>query len=148
MTDLLLGPENDLALEGGSLAIIDTKEVLTRQRLLFKLRTFTNTLFTNINFGLDQGLIFKKNTKNLLDQEIKTLIEETEGVIALVSFSSKVGTDRRYVCNFEYSIETGEIVGVNGLVFGSSGLEAREGVWLNGKWDYTGSWKDDEIWGS
>lgn len=148
MTDLRLGVDGDLLLENGSVKIIDSLEELTRQRLLIKLRTFTKTLFTNVNFGVDQDLLFKKNTKSLLDQEIKTLIEETEGVLTLKSFTSKTSKERTYSCDFEYSVTTGEIVSVTSLTFGSTGSLTKVGVWEGSQFEYLGTWANDELWGS
>lgn len=115
MTDILLDSVNDLFISGGQISLITDVETLTRQRLLNKLRTFTNTLFTNVNYGIDVNLVFERGTKALLDQHLKTLISDTEGVVKLVSFSSNVGTNRIYTCQFQYQIETGEIVGIRGI---------------------------------
>lgn len=147
-TDLLLGTNNDLVFRQGSLVLIDRIEDLVRQRLLFKLRTFTDTLFTNINFGINQNLLFNKGTQGLLDQDIRSNIEATEGVIKITSFSSNVNKDRLYTCSFEVQIETGEILGINNLVFGRTGLLVDEGVWVDGNWDYRGLFDFEEIWGS
>ena len=149
MTDLFLGSDNDLFFENGQLVLIKDTEVLVRQRLLNKLRTFTGTLFTNINYGIDTNLIFQKGTKDLLDQHLKTLISNTTGIIALKSFESSVSTDRQYTCKFQYTIETGEIVGISGLAISTTGVPSVVGVgiWKDGYWDYSGVWDDDEIWG-
>lgn len=150
MTDILLDSVNDLYLEGGQITLIDTIEVLTRQRLLNKLRTFTNTLFTNINYGVDVNLVFARGTKELLDQHIKTLISETDGVIELLEYESVVGTDRVYRCQWKYKITTGEIVGIRGIDIQRSGggqVISSKGVWKDGYWDYSGIWDDEEVWG-
>ena len=64
MTDLLLGANNDLVIYNGQLSLIQTQEELIRQRLLNRLRTFTGTLFTNINYGIDVNLIGSKTDKS------------------------------------------------------------------------------------
>ena len=151
MTDLVIGPTNDLLFQNGQLVLIQTKEELIRQRLLNKLRTFTGTLFTNIDYGIDVNLVFERNTKTFLDQHLKTLISETPGVIELVEFSSTVGVDRYYRMQFKYKIETGDIVGIKGLtILGGSITEiiSNRGIWTDGYWDYSGVWDDTEIWGS
>ena len=150
MTDILLDSVNDLFISGGQISLITDIETLTRQRLLNKLRAFTGTLFTNVNYGVDVNLVFERGTKALLDQHLKTLISDTKGVIKLVSFSSNVGTNRVYTCQFQYQIETGEIVGIRGIdVTKSTSGEVvnRVGVWRDGFWDYSGIWNDEEVWG-
>lgn len=151
MTDLLLGSNNDLIIEDGKLLLVPTKEQLTRQRLLNKLRSFTGTLFTNINYGIDVSLVFEKGTKELLDQNIKSLIASTTGVIRLVEYTSSVSVSRVYTCKFKYEIETGEIVGISGLFVDATGsipITTESGVWKNGYWDYSGIWNNEEVWGA
>jgi hypothetical protein len=146
-TDLRLNSFNDLDFTGGRLTLITTKEELVRQRLLNKLNSFTGTLFTNINYGLNADLIFNKDTQSLVDQDIRGTITTTEGVIRLISYTSTVGKDRAYRADLSYEIETGEVVSITNLGVGSEGLISRKGVWNNGVWDYYGSWDDEEIWG-
>lgn len=150
MTDIQLDSVNDLFISGGQISLITDIETLTRQRILNKLRAFTNTLFTNVNYGVDVNLVFDRGTKALLDQHLKTLISDTAGVIKLVSFSSNVGTNRVYTCRFQYQIKTGEIVGIRGIdvTKSTSGeVVSRAGVWRDGYWDYSGIWSDEEVWG-
>ena len=146
-TDLKLNSFNDLDFTGGRLTLITTKEGLVRQRLLNRLNSFTGTLFTNINYGLNADLIFSKDTQSLVDQDIRGKIITTEGVIKLISYTSTVGEDRIYRANLSYEIETGEIVSIVNLGVGSEGFVSRKGVWSNGIWDYYGIWDDEEIWG-
>ena len=148
MTDLLLGANNDLVIYNGQLSLIQTQEELIRQRLLNRLRTFTGTLFTNINYGIDVNLIGSKTDKSFLDQDIKDIIESTPGIIDLVEFVSEVDLDRVYSLRFKYTIETGEIIGITNLGISSESLFVRsKGVWKDGYWDYSGIWDDEEIWG-
>lgn len=146
-TDLKISNTNDLDFAGGLLTLLTTKEELVRQRILNKLNTFTGTLFTNINYGLNANYIFEKGTQSLVDQDIKSLVQQTSGVVSLKSFTSTVGSDRVYRTNFTYEIETGELVSIANLGVGSSGLLSRVGIWSNGVWDYYGSWDNEEIWG-
>lgn len=148
MTDIKLNSVNDLDFTSGRLWLIDTQEELIRQRLLNRLRTFKGTLFTDIDYGIEDDLVFRKGTQGLLDQHLKDVISSVKGIVSLVSFSSTVGSDRIYVCNFTYKIESGAIVGIDGLSFGSSGIISTVGVWNEGKWDYSNFWNNDEIWGS
>lgn len=147
MTDLLLDSENDLVIEGGSFQLITDTPTLIKQRLLNKLSAFTGNLFTNINYGLNQELFFDRGTKSLLDQNIKELISTTKGVISLVSFTSTVLTTRVYQCSFTYSVETGEISGIENLTFGTAGIVSQDGIWKEGIFQFNGIWDDEEIWG-
>lgn len=148
MTDILLGPDGDLFIENGQLKLIDSIEVLTRQRLLNKLRTITGTLFTNIDYGIDRNLLFKKGTKDFLDQNIQSLIDNTTGVIRLVEFESSVNLNREYVLTFKYEIETGEIIGIRDLGVSSTGdATIASGIWVDGYWDYSGTYEFTEVWG-
>lgn len=146
MTDILLDNLYDLDTSDGQIYLIDSVEKLTLQRLNNKLRAFTNTLWTNINYGIDVSLVFKRGTKELLDGNIQRLISETKGITEIISFQSEVGVDRKYVLNFECRIETGEILGIKGITFGRSAADY--GVWFNGKFMFNGTWFATEIWGS
>lgn len=121
MTDLVLGNDNDLLVINGQLQIFQTKEEFIRQRIMISLNTFTNTWFENINFGINQNLLFAKGTQDLLDQDIKTIISNTRGVINLTSYSSSVDPiTRRYTATFSYQTEEGGITEVRQLPFGDT----------------------------
>ena len=149
MTDIYLDHTNDLLLTEGQIFLVEDIEVLVRQRILNKLRAFTGTLFTNINYGVKASLVFAKGTTSLLDQDIKTLIANTEGVVKLVSYTSQVNINRTYTASFEYEIETGEIVGVNNIPISSGSVDQMLslGIWKDGAWDYSTLWDNEEIWG-
>lgn len=119
MTDLVLGDDNDLLVLNGQLQLFQTKEEFTRQRLMISLNTFTNTWFENINFGINQNLIFAKGTQDLLDQDIKTIITDTDGVIKILSYSSIVDPITRvYTMTFSYETQEGGIVSLTGVTLG------------------------------
>jgi hypothetical protein len=147
MTDLVLGNDNDLLVIGGKLQIFDKKEEFIRQRLMISLNTFTNTWFENINFGINQNLIFAKGTQGLLDQDIKTIITETDGVIKILSYSSIVDPITRvYTMTFSYETQEGDIVSLTGVTLGGS-PNTKPIFNANGYWDYSGTWGDEEVWG-
>lgn len=149
MTDLLLNNNHDLQIENGDVVIISNLSQLVRQKLLIRLRAFTNTLFTDINYGIDVTLVFAKGTKDLLDQHLRELITNEQGVVELVTFESSVDQSRNYHCEFIARVADGEIVGIRGLVVGSTGMtKVSGGIWLNGYWDSSGNWDNEEIWGS
>lgn len=148
MTDLVLDASNDLSVVDGQLLTLATVQDLTRQRLVFQLRSFTNTLFTNIDFGIDADLIFDKNTRDLLDQNIKGIISDTKGITSLLEFKSFVdNTTREYYTNFTYSLETGEIEVIEQLGFSGAALLVTKGIWRDGKWNYAGIWDSKDVWG-
>ena len=146
MTDLVLGDDNDLLVINGQLQIFQTKEEFIRQRIMISLNTFTNTWFENINFGINQNLIFAKGTQDLLDQDIKTIITETDGVLKLLSYSSKVDPITRiYTMTFSYETEEGLIVNLTGVTIG--GPPNLKPIFNeNGYWDYGGTWVDGFVW--
>jgi len=146
MTDLALNTENDLLVVNGQLVLLATQEELTRQRLMISLNTFTKTWFENQNFGINQELIFEKGTQGLLDQDVKTIITETTGVVKLLEFISRVDTDRVYRNDFTYLTEEGDIVSVANVSFGGNGLLSTVGIFENGVWNYLGIWDDEAIW--
>lgn len=115
MTDLALSEENDLVVINGQLQLLQTQEAVTRQRLLISLRTFTKTWFENQNFGINQELVFAKGTKDLLDQDIKTIIAETDGVVKLVSYTSHTDPETRvHYPVFVYETLEGNLTSITG----------------------------------
>lgn len=149
MTDIELGADNDLVVSAGQLLLIQTKEVMVRQRLLNKLRAFTGTLFTNQNYGIDSDFIGSRGQKEVLDEHLKSLIIETKGVLEMISFEGSLNKESRtYSCQFKYLIDVGEISGIS-LLFTNQGIVdfKKVGIWRNGYWIYNGSWEND-AWGS
>lgn len=146
MTDLALSTENDLLVVNGQLVLLSTQEELTRQRLMISLNTFTKTWFENQNFGINQELIFQKGTQGLLDQDVKTIITETTGVVKLLEFVSRIDTDRVYRNDFTYLTEEGDIVSVANVSFSGNGLLNTVGIFEGGVWNYLGIWDDEAIW--
>ena len=116
MSDITLTGDNDLYINNGQIYLLETQEELTRQKLLNKLRSFTNTLFTNVNYGIRDSLVFERDTQSLLDQDIKSLIQNTRGIVELKEYTSEVSTGRTYTANFTYSVVTGELVNITSLV--------------------------------
>lgn len=149
MTDLALDDDNDLLVFNGQLVLLATVEELVRQRILISLRTFTGTWFENKNFGIDRNLVFTKGAADLLDQDIKTIITETTGVIKLLSYVSTINPETRtYTSSFVYETETGEITSITNLAFGNTGVTTTltEGVFVDGVWNDSGIWTDEFIW--
>lgn len=147
MSDIKLDSNNDLFLLDGQIVLIEEKEELVRQRLMNRLQTFTNSLWTNRFYGIDVNLLgIRTSNTVLMDREIKLLISQTKGIIRLVEFSSRIGIDRVYRCTFKYQIETGEIIGIKGLNVKRTLVPIR-GVFYNGYWHYDRRWDTNETWG-
>lgn len=151
MADIQLNSQNDFDIRGGQLYLTQTRQNLVQQRLLNRLRSFTGTLFTNINYGLNSNLVGARATQDALAQNIKKLITTTPDIIRLVSYSDRIDTaTRTYFATFTAETVTGEIVGIGDIPVGST-LPPKESVlriWRDGVWHYDGVWHDDSIWGT
>lgn len=74
--------------------------------------------FNDCFFNLEQGIPWDtrlgfKNQKELLDQDIITTAQNTEGVLNIFNFTSQV-IGRRYTCQFNvYTIYSSEAITIN-----------------------------------
>ncbi len=120
MSDFYLNPlTGDLDLTGGRMRITKRIEELARQKLHITLKTFRGEYFANRLFGIpylenDHNPIqlLEKNTKDLLDLELKSAILNTEGITEILSYSSILASDRTLTVNFTALTESGEEVEV------------------------------------
>lgn len=148
MTDLLINSNGDLDLQNGQLVLVPTTEQLTQQRLKVSLSTFTGTWFANQNFGIDSSLIFEKGSKGFLDEDIKSIVSSTEGVLRLVSYSSTVDTQtRKMVVNFKYEVA---IINLDSSIAGvGTGGETTtvSSIFQFGVWYNNGTWDHEMVWG-
>ena len=149
MTDILMNEHNDVHIQEGQILLVAHKEVLVKQRLLNRLRTFSNTYWVDRNYGLNVNLFFVKGSKVLLDKHLQKVISDTEGIEELLSFESEVNpVTRIYTCKFSYKVETGAITSVKDMpIYGDSVSDAT-GIWREGIWHHEGIWDNEEIWGS
>lgn len=150
MTDIQLNPQNDFDIRDGQLFLVQDREALVRQRLLNRLRSFTGTLFTNINYGLNSDLVGARATRDALAQNIKTLITTTPDIVRLVSYTDRVDpVTRTYTAEFTAETVTGDIVGIGDIPVGGTipATEQRLRIWRDGVWQDGGFWHDDSIWG-
>lgn len=116
MTDIALGPDNDLIIENGQIPLLGTTEEFVKQRLDIHLKTISGEWFLDINFGLPRDLLFAKGTEGLLDSQVIAMISEKEGIERVVSFSSSLDARTRvYTINFSALTESGEIISIQGL---------------------------------
>lgn len=150
MTDIALDSTNDLLIEDGIFNLLTTQETVVRQKLLNRLRSFTRTLFTDVNYGIRQEVAFGKNTQAALTQNIKTIISTTAGVVRLVSFDSTVGVDRVYRADFTYEVTTGAIEGLTIPIAATPAPTppTSTGVWQDGLFTFSGIWDNTQIWGT
>ena len=150
MSDIMLNDDNDILIVGGDIVLISTKERMVYQRLLNKLRTFTHSLWTNINYGVDRNLIFKRTPKYVLDNHYSSLIINTQGVSEIIELESEINPATRvYSLTFKVRTENGSILGIKSL--SSTGGDKKQdilGIWVNGRWVSYGMWDNNEIWGS
>ena len=151
MSDIMLDEYNDILIVGGDIVLITTKERMTYQRLLNKLRTFTGGLWTNENYGVDKNLLFKRTSKEIMDNHYASLIINTKGITELVELVSDLNpSTRRYSLTFKAKTEYGDIIGLKDLEVDREGQYTPTpiGIWHNGRWLYGGLYSNSEIWGS
>lgn len=123
MSDFYLNPlTGDLDITGGRMSITKQVEELARQKLHITLKTFKGEYFANRLFGIpylandnNPVQLLEKNTKDLLDLEIKSAILDTEGVTEILSYSSNLASDRSLTVNFTALTESGEEIEVEEL---------------------------------
>lgn len=96
---------NGLHLVNGSLVITESLADKVRQRLFVRLRTFINTWFLNLDYGVDYfGSVFGKGrTKAAVDAIMRLEIEKEKYVEAITSFSSSL-VGRKYTLRFSVAV--------------------------------------------
>lgn len=94
-----------LSIENGQLAITESLADKVRQRLFVRLRTFINTWFLNLDYGVDYfGSVFGKGrTKAAVDAIMRLEIEKEKYVEAITSFSSSL-VGRKYTLRFSVAV--------------------------------------------
>jgi len=149
MADIQLNSQNDFDIRDGQLYLTQTRQNLVQQRLLNRLRSFTGTLFTNINYGLNSKLVGAVATRDSLAQNIKTLITTTPDIVRLLSYEDFVeNSTRTYYATFTAETVTGDIVGIGDIPVGTTVPgQQRLRIWRDGVWHYDGIWYDDSVWG-
>lgn len=116
MTDFLIDPNtNDWVISDDRLKVVEESDVLTTQRLYQRLKTFRDTLFTNLDYGVSFELMGSADSKQEIDQHYKKLILSITGITTIQSFTSEVGEDGLYSCTFEVFTAEGETVFIENL---------------------------------
>lgn len=94
-----------LSIENGQLVITESLADKVRQRLFVRLRTFINTWFLNLDYGVDYfGSVFGKGrTKAAVDAIMRLEIEKEKYVEAITSFSSSL-VGRKYTLRFSVAV--------------------------------------------
>ena len=94
-----------LSIENGQLVITESLADKVRQRLFVRLRTFINTWFLNLDYGVDYfGSVFGKGrTKAAVDAIMRLEIEKEKYVKSITSFSSSL-VGRKYTLRFSVAV--------------------------------------------
>ena len=96
---------NGLQLVNGSLVTTESLADKVRQLLFVRLRTFINTWFLNLDYGVDYfGSVFGKGrTKAAVDAIMRIEIEKEKYVGSISSFSSTL-VNRQYFLRFSVNV--------------------------------------------
>lgn len=137
---------NDYKYSEGYLEITPNTQTLLAQNLRQKLKTFTNTLYTNIDYGLDSKFLTEPTDKVEFDQHIKGLVLEEIGIQAITKFSSKIDEDHRYSCTFTAISDESELIPVEARV-GYNNPFTTEGLWVSTKVNPWGVLINEEVVG-
>lgn len=88
--------EGDYLFSGNSPFLVDSPEAVA-QAVKTRLRLFSGEWFLDDRVGLDLNKILGNNTQSSRDYEVKRRILGTRGVRSIVSYSSQVTPQRRFV---------------------------------------------------
>jgi len=69
------------------------------QSIQTHLKSWKGDCFFALDDGVDYNNFLDRNTKTFLDNDIKRVILQSDGVIRIDSFSSEIGEDRDYTSN-------------------------------------------------
>lgn len=124
MSDLYVNPlSGDLDLTGSRLYVTKQIEQLARQKLEITLKTFRGEWFANRLFGIpylandhNNIQLLEKNTKDLLDLEIRSVILGIESITEITSYTSILSADRNLTISFTAVTESGEEVEITDLI--------------------------------
>ncbi len=118
--DILLDQSGDIDLTNNTMTLVDSVEVLARQKVLIELSTFRGEWVFNVT-GLGIPYLANDNNaiqllgagernKTLLDLEVRKAINEKEEILSITSFSSTLDKQsRQYSVTFTAITEQGEI---------------------------------------
>lgn len=111
MDILLLKDSGDAAFVNGSIPTTDETRQSVAQRLTIKLSTFKAEWFMNQDYGIDYigQVMGRKRSKSAIDTLIQAAILEEPLVKSISSFTSDIGSDRKYSIAFQVIVDTGEV---------------------------------------
>ncbi len=104
---------HDLVIEGKDLVVIEDTPDSIVQRLKILLLSFQGEWFLNIDYGIPyyQSILRKGITQSKVDNIFRQQILDTEGVVAIISFTSTFNAfSREYSLTFSCRVTTGDIV--------------------------------------
>jgi len=113
VTDFLIGTDGDLVIEDFTIQLTPDLTESIKQRILIRLKTFKGEYFLDTNFGTPyyQQVFVKGISKGVVDSIFKSVINETPGVVNVISYSSVLNPiSRTYTADFGALLDTGEVI--------------------------------------
>lgn len=113
MSDLQIGPDNELVLVNGDLVLTTVELDNISQSIRQRLRIFKGEWFLDRTLGLPyfESILVKNPSSALVATLFKNTILETKGVTKLNTFSMEFDTvNRKLSVTFEATITTGEVL--------------------------------------
>ena len=111
--DIKLNRDGDVELEGFELVLNVAGAESVAQKLLITLRAYRGEFFLDQLFGTGwyQVILGKGNSKSIVDQEIRKVINGVEGVAQIVSYQSELDAPSRTMSvTFQIRTSTAELV--------------------------------------
>lgn len=147
MASYLIDPAtNDYEHTDGYLLITPDTQILLAQNLRQKLKTFTDTLYTNIDYGIDSIFLTEPSDQGEFDQHVKGLVLEEPGVRAIIQFSSSLDKEHQYSCVFTATTDEGELIPIEARVNYNNPFTT-EGLWVGAKINPWGVLINEEVVG-
>lgn len=111
MDILLIKNTGDAAFQNGAIPVTDEARQSVAQRLTILLSTFKAEWFIDQDYGIDYigQVVGRKRSKSAIDTLFQSAILSEPLVKSIASFSSDIGSDRKYSVTFTAITDTGEI---------------------------------------
>ena len=119
MNDLRLTPQHDLVLIDGDFQLINNEAEVAKQTLKINLLTLRGEWWENSSIGIPyiQEIVKKGVNKDFVDGIIRNAIENSYNISAILEFSSRITSDRRYLVeNFKATTLDGAIISITNQV--------------------------------
>lgn len=113
MTDIYLDPTSgDVSIVDGLLRLTESVDEETRQRLAITLGTFRGEWFLDISIGLPYfQMVLKGNGKDFADAVIKQAINNDEGIVSVIDYTSNV-VNGSYFASFTASTTDNQTISI------------------------------------